>query len=104
MYWLHRLLHDLEQVLTQLAQIHFVTECCAERFQRFGTVVLATVEPSIDDLLDATTQGLEQRSNDEGRDHDSDSVILLEQPLKQGLQSKNEAEVEQGQQSAQGAV
>jgi len=34
-------------------------------------------------------QGLEESSNDEGRGNDSDSVLLVEHPLKQRLQSKN---------------
>ena len=34
MCWLHRLLHDCEQVLTQLAQVHFIAQRGAERLQR----------------------------------------------------------------------
>ena len=46
-------------------------------------------------------QRLEQRCNDEGRDYNSDSVTLVEHPLKQGLQGKNEAKVQQGEQNSQ---
>ena len=49
-------------------------------------------------------QGLEESRNDEGRDHDSDRVILVEHPLEQRLQRKNEAKVQQGQQSSQAAI
>jgi hypothetical protein len=93
--WLHRLLDYRNKMLTQLAQVQFIAECRSERFQRFGTVILAPVEATVDDRLDAMAQGLEECCNDEGRDHDSDSVILVEHPLEQRLQSKNEAKVQQ---------
>ena len=49
-------------------------------------------------------QWLEERRNHEGRDHDGNSVILVEHALKQGLQRKNEAKVEQSQDHGQVAI
>ena len=67
-------------------------------------IILAAVEATINEPLQTMAQRLEQRSNDEGRDHNSDSIILVEHPLEQGLQHKNETKVQQGQQSGQAAV
>ena len=49
-------------------------------------------------------QGPKERRYDERRDHDSYRVILVEQSLEQCLQSENEAKVQQGEQSRQGAI
>ena len=49
--------------------------------------------------VDAMAQGLEERRNGEGRDHDGDSVILVDHSPQQGLQGKDETKVEQSQQA-----
>src|SRR5258706_11911298 len=61
--WLHGLLNDVEQVLTQLAQVYFLAKCCAEGFQCPGRVILATVEATIDKRLQTMAQGLEESRN-----------------------------------------
>src|SRR2546421_161934 len=80
---LHRLLYDGQQVFAQLVQVHFVMQGGTESCHRLGGVILAAIEAPVNDPLDATAQGLEESSNDEGRDHHSDSVILVEYPLEQ---------------------
>src|SRR6266567_8378890 len=91
-------------MLTQLVQVNFVAQGGAEGCQGLGCIILAAVEATIDDGLDAMAQGLEESSNDERRDHDSDRIILVEHPLEQRLQGKNEAKIQKGQQSSQTAI
>ena len=55
-------------------------------------------------MLDASAQGLEERGDRECRDHDGDIVLLVDDPPEQVLQSKDEAKVDQGQDSGQGAI
>ncbi len=101
---LHGLLHHRDQVLAQLRQIDLITQGGTEGRHRASSIILAPVEATVDDRLEAPSQWLEQGGNDEGRDHDSDRVILVEHPLEQRLQSNNEAKVQQGQQSSQAAI
>ena len=101
---LHRVLHHGDEVFSQLGQVHLIAQRGAERLHDLRCIILPTVETAVNDGLDAMVQGLKQGRNDEGRDHDCDRVILVEQPLAQGLQSKNEAEVDQTQQNRQRAV
>src|SRR5229473_3606126 len=101
---LHRFLDHRYEMLAQLRQINLVAKCGTEGRHRASSVVLAAIEATIDDGLDAMAQGLEESSNDEGRDHDSDRVILVEHPLEQRLQSNDEAKVQQGEQSRQAAI
>ncbi len=101
---LHRLLNDRHQVLAQVLSDPPHCAACAKGGQRASRIILAAIEAAIDEGLDAMAQGLEERRNDEGRDHDSDRVILVEQPLEQRLQRNNEAKVQQGEQSRQAAI
>ena len=91
-------------MLTQLVQVNFVAQGGAEGCQGLGCIILAAVEATIDDGLDAMAQGLEESSNDQRRDHDCDRIILVKQPLEQRLQGKNEAKIQQGEQSGQAAI
>src|SRR5229473_6038244 len=101
---LHRFLDHRYEMLAQLRQINLIAKCGTESRHRASSIILAAIETTIDDGLDAMAQGLEESSNDEGRDHDSDRIILVEHPLEQGLQSKDEAKVKQGEQSSQAAI
>src|SRR5712692_1577387 len=101
---LHGLLDHRHEMLTQLRQINLIAKCGTESRHRASSIILAAIETTIDDGLDAMAQGLEESSNEEGRDHDSDRVILVEHPLEQRLQHKNEAKVKQGEQSSQAAI
>src|SRR5260370_25195187 len=101
---LHRLLDHCYEMLAQLRQINLVAKCGTESRHRASSIILATIEATIDDGLDAMAQGLEESCNDERRDHDSDRVILVEHALEQRLQRNNEAKVQQGEQNRQAAI
>ena len=60
---LHRILHNRDQVLAQLIQVDLIAQCGTERLHGLGCIILATVEATVDDSLDATSQGLEERCN-----------------------------------------
>ena len=49
-------------------------------------------------------QGLEQSGNDQGWDDNGHIVILVDYSPKQGLRDKNETEVDESKQCAQGAI
>jgi hypothetical protein len=51
---LHRFLDNRDQVLTQLAQVHFLAQGSAKRSHRFGRIILAPIEALVDDLLKAS--------------------------------------------------
>src|SRR5258706_110971 len=72
MCWLHGLFNDVEQVLTQLAQVYFIAKCCAEGFQCPGCIILVTVEATIDACLQTMAQGLEEDSDDQGGGDDDE--------------------------------
>jgi hypothetical protein len=52
---LHRLLHDREQVLAQLAQVQFIAQRCAEGLHGLGRIILPTVEATVNDPLNPMT-------------------------------------------------
>ena len=66
MRWLHGFLNDMEQVLTHLAQVYFIAQGCAERFQYLRRIILSAVEAAVDDALNTVAQGLEEGGNDKG--------------------------------------
>ena len=67
--------------------------------QRPGSVILATVEPPIDDFLEIMTQGLEQ-----GGDHQGILLLLTKEATQQGSEDEHEANVDQNQEHRQGRV
>ena len=87
-----------------MRQLNLVAKCGTEGRHRASSIILAAVEATIDDGLDAMAQRLEESRNDKRRDHDSDRVILVEQPLEQRLQRNNEDKVKQSEQSRQAAI
>jgi len=104
MLWLHRLRDSRNQVLMQLAQIHLIAQRSTERCQGFGSVILATVEATIDELLDAMTQGLEYGGNDQRGGDDGNIVRPANKSLEEDLQHDDQAKVDQGKNSGQRAV
>lgn len=62
---LHRLLHNGEQVLTQLPQFYLAAQGCAELREYSGRVILSPVKAAINEKLKAVAQGTEQDSNHE---------------------------------------
>src|SRR5437879_8850648 len=75
MRWLHGLLNDVEQVLTQLAQVYFIAKCCAEGLQCPGCIILATVEATIDNRLQTMAHGLEESRDGERRGNNDDGRL-----------------------------
>jgi hypothetical protein len=49
---LHRLVNDCYELLTQLAQVYFITQRGAEGRYDFGCVIFAAVEAPINELLE----------------------------------------------------
>jgi hypothetical protein len=64
--WLHGLMHHSEQLIGQAVEVDLLAESGAERLDRLGGVVLASVKAPVDRLLDAATQWLEQRRHGQG--------------------------------------
>ena len=105
MGWLHRLLHDSEQVLAQLAQIHFIAQRCTERLHGPGRIILATVETPVNDTLNSMTQRLEQgRDHQCGGDNDQGILLLVEKAAYQGTEAEHKASVNQGQDHGQAGI
>src|SRR5579884_696361 len=75
MYWLHRLLHDDEQVLTQLVQVKFTAQAGAERLHGLGCIILAPVETTINDPLKPMAQWLKKSGNGQCRSNDDDGRL-----------------------------
>src|SRR5918998_3453508 len=65
---LHRLPHYPHHVVPEGVQVRLVAQPGAEGLERPGRVVLAAVEASVDERLDAATQRVEQRRYYEGGD------------------------------------
>jgi hypothetical protein len=59
MRWLHGFLDDCYQMLAQLSQIHLIAQCRAESCERSGCIILAAVEATVNEHLDAMAQRLE---------------------------------------------
>jgi len=102
----HGLLHHDEQFLPQLIQVHFLAQLGTEGCQRLGCIILATIEAQVNDRLNASTQGLEEGGNHQGRGDNEDGLIpcLPGHHMTEGLQGKDETKVEQSKQSCQGAI
>jgi hypothetical protein len=54
---LHSLSYRHQQLLTQLVQIHLLAQRLTKACQDLGRVILATIKPSIHQLLHAPAQG-----------------------------------------------
>ena len=96
MCWLHRLLNDVEQVLTQLLQVHFLAQGGAEGCHGLGGIILAAIEAPVNNPLDALAQGLEEGRNRQGGDDDCDIVILVDAAAQEVLQGNDTANIDQG--------
>src|SRR5438874_2488149 len=103
---LHRFIDDREQILAQLAQVNFIPQRCAERLQRFSSIILATIETSVDDGLNASSQGLEESRNGEGRDHKGDGRLgeLAGEQAYQRAETDDQTNVDQSQQDCERAI
>src|SRR5229473_3373783 len=74
---LHRLLDHRQEMLTQLRQINLVAKCGAKGPYRASSIILASVEAPIDDLLNTVTQGLEERSDGQRGDDNNHRLRSL---------------------------
>jgi hypothetical protein len=63
---LHRLPYHPNQVVAQCLQVRFVSYLGREGFQGLSGIVLAPVEATVYERLDAPSQGSKQRCNQEG--------------------------------------
>ena len=102
MCWLHGFLDNAKQVLTQLAQVHFAAQRCAERLHGPGRIILATIEAAVNHALNPMTQGLEQGSDHQrrGDDHQGDAphghaLERLRGTAREGL-ARNDAAARRG--------
>src|SRR6266568_5298437 len=101
---LHRLLDHCHQLLTHLAQVDFMAQCGTERLQRFGSVILATVEATVNELLDPPAEWLKQGSNGKGGTDNRHTVCLTDEAAQEELQPNDEAEVDQSEQGGHSAI
>ena len=104
MRWLHRLLNDCDELLTQLAQVHFIAQRYAKSFERTRRIILAPEEAAVDECLDAPPQGIEQCSNCKSGGHNGDVRGLTDESAQQELQRDDESNIEQDQCGCQRAV
>ena len=66
MRWLHRLLHDSNQLLTQLVQVHLIAQRGTEGSYDFSSIIFATIEVAVNDVLEAPPQRLGEGRNHQG--------------------------------------
>src|SRR5579884_249859 len=75
------LMDDGGQAGGKLAQIDLVTQPLAESGECAGRIVSTSIEPSIDNLLDASAQGAKQRHNCQGgQGNGNRGAVVSEQP------------------------
>src|SRR5437868_10557473 len=91
---LHRLLHDCDELLTQLAQVHFIAQRYVKSFERTRRIILAPKEAAIYACLDALAQGLEQCGNCKSGDHNGDVRGLTDESTQQELQRDDESDID----------
>src|SRR6266702_1512163 len=106
MGWLHRLLDDGQQLLTQGAHIHLGAQRGTKGCHDLSCIILATIETAINDGLEEATQRLEEGGNHQ-RGADEDQGLLGEAAghgTHQGLQGEDEANIEPHQQDGQTAI
>ena len=103
---LHRLFNHRYQFLTQLLQVYLIAQGGTKSGKHLGRVVLVPVEATVDKGLDASSQWVEESCNHEGRGDNQEGVIpyLSCQSMREGLQGKDEANVDQSKNTGQGAT
>src|SRR5258706_12546436 len=68
--WLHRLLHDGEQMLAQLLQIDLAPQCGSECSKRTSRIILTAIETAVNALLNTPSKRLEGCRDGERRADD----------------------------------
>jgi hypothetical protein len=104
--WLHRLPYHPHQVVAKCIQVCFVAQFHREPFKRLGCVVLVAVEAAIYEGLYASSQGVEQSSDNKGGDDYSQLGLLLlaGERTEHRLGRSYPAEVDQNQHRRKSAV
>ena len=75
---LHRLLNDSQQLLAQLIQVNFLAQRSTEGSHDLCCIILATIEATINDILEALSQWLEEGRDGQRGDDDGDAAILAD--------------------------
>src|ERR671916_1626845 len=90
----------------QRVEIRLILELGRESLQGLGSIVLPAIEAPIYEALNATSQGVEQSSDDEGGDDDGELGLLLltSECAEDRLGHSYAAEVDQSQHSRERAV
>ena len=80
---LHGLVNDRQQLGGEGIEVDLVAQADAERFDRLGGVVLASVEAPVNRLLDAAAGRLEQGGHGQGGPGDRPARQLGADPARQ---------------------
>ena len=62
---LHRILHDVQQLVGERLQVNLLPECRRQPFQRARGIVAAPIEAAVNAALEATAEWLKERGDDE---------------------------------------
>jgi len=103
---LHRLLDYCFQALCQSVQVNFIAQVGTEGFECADCIVLASVKAPVNSVLNAMTQWLEERSNQQrgANDYQWGVQDLSGQPVHERLQTNDTTEVDYGQQYRQRTI
>jgi hypothetical protein len=63
MRWLHRFLHDLQQLLMQLIEVYLLAQQGTEGRNDPGCIILAAIEAAVNEGLEVVSQRLEKGHN-----------------------------------------
>src|SRR6266568_1730741 len=101
---LHRLLHDGQQLLAQLLQVHFLAQGGAESCHRLGSVIFAAIEAPVNDPLDTTAERLEQQGDSQRGEDDGHAAVIADDATQQRGKANDEAHVDRRQDDCQRAI
>src|SRR5690349_10811433 len=90
-------------MLAEAGQFDFLAQRGGEGIQRFSGVVLAAVEAAVNQRLDATAQGLEERGDEQGGG-DNGKLGVSGEVAEQGLQADDSGEIEGGEHAGKQAI
>ena len=91
---LHGFLHNAQQVLPQLAQVHFAAQRGAEHLYGLGCIILPTVKAPVDELLNTMAQGVEENIDCQSGDDNGHAAVLADDATQQPLQSNDETKLD----------
>src|SRR5947199_10678157 len=103
---LHCLLHHCYHLLAQVCQIYLTLQHCAEALNDSARFILLPIETPVNCTLEAMTQRLEERGNDQGRT-DQDERRLPRLGTEGGepkLRTKDHPGIQQGQDGSEQGI